>query len=413
MRRLLGCLTFPIAVVLSLLAPPRSAWTQEPRTFRVATFNASLNRDRPGKLLEDLKRGDDPQIRNVAEIIQRVRPDILLINEFDYVKDGSAARLFQQNYLSHGQNGAQPIEYPYVHVAPVNTGVFSGHDLDRNEQLDPTPGSRAYGGDCLGFGLFPGQYGMVVFTRFPIEGTPRSFQSLKWAKMPGALLPAQPSGEPWYGPDALAVLPLSSKSHWDIPIRVESRIVHLLASHPTPPAFDGPEDRNGKRNHDEIRLWADYVSGGEHARYLVADGESQPAAAPEHFIILGDLNADPYDGGSAPGAIDQLLMHPRVDASFVPTSKGAVESAVLEGEANTRQKADPARDTANFSDREPGNLRVDYVLPSRTLSVRGGGVFWPLRADPLARLVAMEPDVASSDHRLVWLDLAIAPGSRP
>jgi 3-phytase len=145
----------------------------------------------------------------------------------------------------------------------------------------------------------------------------------------------------------------------------------------------------------------------------VADGESQPAAAPEHFIILGDLNADPYDGGSAPGAIDQLLMHPRVDASFVPTSKGAVESAVLEGEANTRQKADPARDTANFSDREPGNLRVDYVLPSRTLSVRGGGVFWPLRADPLARLVAMEPDVASSDHRLVWLDLAIAPGSRP
>ena len=34
--------------------------------------------------------------------------------------------------------------------------------------------------------------------------------------------------------------------------------VHFLVSHPTPPVFDGPEDRNGPRNYDEIRFWADY-----------------------------------------------------------------------------------------------------------------------------------------------------------
>ena len=35
--------------------------------------------------------------------------------------------------------------------------------------------------------------------------------------------------------------------------------MHLLVAHPTPPTFDGAEDRNGTRNHDEIRFWADYV----------------------------------------------------------------------------------------------------------------------------------------------------------
>ena len=79
--------------------------------------------------------------------------------------------------------------------------------------------------------------------------------------MPGALLPDDPARRhrDWYSPDELAVLPLSSKSHWDVPVRIGSTTLHLLASHPTPPAFDGPEDRNGRRNHDEIRFWSDYL----------------------------------------------------------------------------------------------------------------------------------------------------------
>ena len=50
----------------------------------MATFNASLNREAPGQLLDDLTTADNVQASNVAETIQRVDPDIILINEFDY-----------------------------------------------------------------------------------------------------------------------------------------------------------------------------------------------------------------------------------------------------------------------------------------------------------------------------------------
>ena len=56
----------------------------------------------------------------------------MLINEFDYVEGGVAAQLFRDNYLERPQNGADPVEYPYYVVAPVNTGVPSGLDLDNS-----------------------------------------------------------------------------------------------------------------------------------------------------------------------------------------------------------------------------------------------------------------------------------------
>jgi 3-phytase len=44
------------------------------------------------------------------------------------------------------------------------------------------------------------------------------------------------------------------------------------------------------------------------------------------------------------------------------------------------------------------------VLPSRSLRVTGGGVFWPVQADPRYRLTGVYP-FPSSDHRLVWKDI--------
>ncbi len=106
---------------------------------------------------------------------------------------------------------------------------------------------------------------MVVLSRYPIDTRrARTFQDFLWKDMPGALLPDDPATAApadWYSPDELADVRLSSKSHWDLPIRIGRRTVHFLVSHPTPPTFDGPEDRNGTRNHDEIRFWADYVAG--------------------------------------------------------------------------------------------------------------------------------------------------------
>ncbi|MEV0396900.1 endonuclease/exonuclease/phosphatase family protein [Polymorphospora rubra] len=396
-----------LAALPSVAAPAAAHGKGE--DVRFATFNASLNRSAAGTLRADLSTPGNAQARTIAEIVQRNRPDVLLINEFDY--DPVAARLFQDNYLSVGQNGAKPVSYPYRFIAPSNTGIASGFDLNNNGQVVTQPGTPGYGDDALGFGDFPGQYGMVVYSQYPIDlRGARTFQNFLWKDMPGALLPddpATPAPADWYSPEELAVFRLSSKSHWDLPIKVGKRTVHFLVSHPTPPVFDGPEDRNGRRNFDEIRFWADYVRPGS-GRYIYDDQGRRGGLRPgSNFVIAGDLNSDPRDGDSIPGAAQQLLEHRWVNAGFTPSSRGAVEASALQGGANTTHRSNPKYDTADFADVPgPGNVRADYVLPSRGLVVRDGGVFWPVASDPLARLTGTFP-FPSSDHRLVWLDLRV------
>ncbi len=389
-------------LVVTLVTP--AALAKEPKgrptPVRFATFNASLNRFSAGQLIEDLSTPDDTQAQAVAEIIQRTRPDVLLINEFDFDEEGRAAELFQDNYLSVSQNGADPIHYPHRFLAPSNTGIPSGFDLNN----DGTVGGPD---DAFGFGFFPGQYGMLVLSRFPIDRrNVRTFRLFLWKDMPGALLPDDPdTPQPadWYSPEELAVFRLSSKSHWDVPIRVGKQMVHLLASHPTPPVFDGPEDRNGRRNHDEIRFWADYVIPSRSG--YIYDDEGQFGGLPpgDPFVIAGDQNADPYDGDSIPGAAQQLLDHPLVNTRETPDSEGAVEQTILQGGINLEHEGKPAYDTADFAE-PPGNLRVDYVLPRKNLRITDAAVFWPTTDDPLFGLVGTFP-FPSSDHRLVWIDI--------
>jgi hypothetical protein len=399
-------LIFAVAGLVPATAAPRP-----PGLVRIATFNCSLNRLAPGGLRASLASPDDAQARAVAEIIQRVQPDILLLQEFDYDAGGESMRAFQRNYLSVPQNGATPVEFRYAFSAESNTGVPSGFDFDHD-------GKVGGGGDALGFGEFPGQYGMVLFSRFPVDTHHvRTFRKFLWRDMPGALLPDRPETPlpfDWYSPEQLAVLPLSSKSHWDVSVKLAGRVLHVLASHPTPPAFDGPEDRNGLRNHDEIRFWSDYLSG---AKYPRDDAGRRGRFGGGSFIVMGDQNSDPVDGGSRNDAIRTLLAHPRVNSTFVPASAGAPEAAAEQGGANATQQGDPRNDTADFNDRSAGNLRVDYLLPSKDLVVCGGGVFWPAQADPDARLVWGGPP-PSSDHRLVWIDVSAGrarcpPGSDP
>ena len=363
-------------------------------TVRFQTFNASLNRTRAGELVEDLSTPDDAQAATVAEIIQRTRPDVLLLNEFDYVPNGEAVDLFRENYLEVGHNGAKPIHYRYAYVAPSNTGIPSGFDLDNN-------GSVGGGNDAYGFGEFEGQYGMAVLSRFPIDTRKvRTFQKFRWKDMPGNLIPTD-----FYSPEEQRILRLSSKSHWDVPVRIGRDTVHFLVSHPTPPTFDGAEDRNGRRNHDEIRFWADYVSD---ARYLYDDrGRRGGLDRGASFVIAGDQNADPLDGDSVAAAIDQLLKNRRI-VDPLPTSAGGPEASVRQGGANTTHRGASAYDTADFNDNPaPGNLRADYVLPSRKgLRVEDAGVFWPTTTDPLYRLTGDFP-FPSSDHRAVWVDLQV------
>ncbi|MEV0174763.1 endonuclease/exonuclease/phosphatase family protein [Streptomyces sp. NPDC050803] len=393
------------AALAGATAGQAAAAERQGRTVRFATFNASLNRATEGALVTDLSTPDNEQARNVAETIQRVDPDVLLVNEFDHVAGGAAVRLFHDNYLAVGQRGAEPVRYRHRFTAPVNTGVASGIDFDGRNGAVTTPGSDAYAQDAFGYGWFPGQYGMAVYSKYPIDTRAvRTFQRFLWKDMPGHVMPPG-----YYSDEATAVFRLSSKSHWDVPVCIGHARVHFLVSHPTPPTFDGPEDRNGRRNHDEIRLWADYIGGPRRSAYLYDDrgvrGGLRPGA---RFVLAGDLNADPYDGDSYDHAVRQLLDHPAVRLPGTPpASAGGVEAARLQGGANASHTGDPAYDTSDFNDTAPGNLRVDHVIPSRGLVPGANGVFWPASDDPLYRLVGGGAAQPTSDHRLVWQDVHV------
>ena len=411
----IGLLAIAMAVLVVGAVPAEAGRGVTP--VRFATFNASLNRFNAGDLAAEISAPGSPQPDTIAEIIQRVRPDVLLINEFDYDAGGVSAREFQDNYLSVAHGDAEPIIYPHRFVAPSNTGIPSGFDFDKN-------GSVGGPGDAYGFGFFPGQFGMVVYSMFPIDFDKlRTFQLFLWKDMPGALLPVDPStGQMWYSDEDLDVFRLSSKSHWDVPIVISDsggpKTVHFLVSHPTPPVFDGPEDRNGTRNNDEIRFWADYIAPSRSG--YISDDNGRPGGLPPGalFVIAGDQNSDPSDGDSIPGSAQQLLDHQLINTRVTPSSPGGTEQAALQGNANTLHIGDPAFDTADFFDgfppppfgNAPGNLRADYVLPRKNLHILEGGVFWPASDDPLFPLAGTFP-FPSSDHRLVWIDVRI-PGRR-
>jgi hypothetical protein len=361
-------------------------------SLRVATFNSSLNRPLPGQLAMDLSTPLDPQAQAVAEIIQRNAPDVLLLNEFDHDPEGEAAEAFNRNYLARPQGGQAPIDYPYIYQAPSNTGIPSGADLD---------GDGIVGGpaDALGYGDFEGQYGMVLFSKHPIDAAnARTFQKFLWKDMPDSQLPTRHYDELVRG-----VLRLPSKSMWDVPVTVGDKTIHVIAAHPTPPVFDGPEKRNRTRNHDEIRMINDYLGADGSGDYLYDDSGKRGALAPgSDFVVLGDLNSDAASGESDPAAILDLLGN-RLLVDPLPVGPELPGELELRGLAGITRSA---LGTADFGRGSAGVLRVDYVLPSATLPVRGSGVFWPVAGQDGAGLLTGWPP-ASSDHRLVWVDVTV------
>ena len=389
------CWSLVLLIGLGCLPTSGDAQEAESTSVRFATFNTSLYRREHGQLMAELKEDGHKRPAQIAEIIQTTRPDVILINEFDYDEEGVAARLFAENYLGKPQGAQQPIEYPHRYFASVNTGVDSGVDLNGDGKKTGTTV------DAFGYGTHPGQYGMLVLSKFPIDtDNVRTFQKFLWKDMPDCLWPVVPeTGKPYYSDEVKEVFRLSSKSHWDVPIQIGERTVHFLVSHPTPPVFDQEEDRNGCRNHDEIRLWADYVSPTRNDYIYDDSGRRGGLEEGAHFVIAGDLNADPNDGDSNDQAARQLTTHELINNEFAPSSAAAAVAAKETGRANLNHSGDPAHDTGDFNDAKVGNLRIDYVLPSKTLEIVDSGVFWPATDDP------QYPLSKATDHRLVWIDI--------
>lgn len=353
--------------------PVDSPTPRDPVALRVATYNSSLFGEAAGETAEKVKDGGDRQVERILSVITATSPDILVLQELDYDPSGQTLETLNANL-------DQP--YPHLLQLPSNTGVPTGLDMDGDGDTDGP-------GDAQGYGVFEGQYGFAVMSRYPIdEATLRAYQTFLWQDMPDARLPTL-DGAPWYSPEELAVLRLSSKNHAVVPVEVGGETLNLLIAHPTPPVFDGDEDRNGLRNHDEIRLLAEILNNAD---WLVDDaGVAGGLDSAAHAVVFGDMNADPVDGDSVDGAIQQLLEHPRIHpdtatGSLVPASTGA---AALDSRPD--DSGDPAQDTASWGQ------RVDYVLPTRELKVKASAVHWP----------EGDRSVEGSDHRMVWVDLEL------
>ncbi len=389
-----------IVFVLLFVVLSAGGWNTEKTTskdpVRFALFNIW---EMSTKKLTDVDSsgvGRNKQLKAAAEIIRNINPDVLVLNEIDHDIDalltGKDLALnphrFNDAYLNQGEN---PLSYPFVYAAPCNTGILSGMDLDNNGKIatEADRGSRDHGGDSYGYGDYPGQFSMAILSRYPLQHEKaRTFQKFLWKDLPDNLIPAD-----WYSAEKIEIFRLSSKSHWDIPVKIGDKTVHLLISHPTPTGFDGGEDRNGRRNYDEIRMWVHYISNDS---VMVDDaGIRGGLGENESFIIAGDLNAAPRGAKLETGqrSIDQLLKHTRInDCGNLLISKGALYG---------REPGPPGyleRRTAGWAGR---GLRIDHLLPSVDLQPLNGGVYWP---DATVDAEGTALAIKASDHRLIWLD---------
>lgn len=376
-----------LALAAGMSVPASATVLAESETapaLRVLSYDVSMDHD----LTESLPGGADEQAAAVAQVLQSTRPDVVLLGGFGEALSDTeleeSIELFTEEYLAVGQNGEEGLKYAfsYPSLSDEDVDAAAARGAENSEEL-----------------LGPG---MVLLSRYSIDTEQlRTFSAFQWSDMPGALLPedGEPSAEEESGV-------LSTSGHWDIPIEVGSTTVHLLASHP---AFTVDADESAlRRNHDELRFWSDYVSGVRSwARSYIYDdnGVRGGLGSGSRFVVLGRLGADPQDGEAYDEAIGQLLDHQRINDPE-PGSTGAREAAETQGRMNSQHTGDPELDTADLADDGPGNLRLDYVLPSKNLPILDAEVFWPAADEPGSELTGIEPFPASA-HRPVWVDLLV------
>ncbi|MFW2543129.1 endonuclease/exonuclease/phosphatase family protein [Primorskyibacter sp. 2E107] len=294
----------------------------------MATYAGDFSRKGPGLLLRDLLKEEPvPGVPTIAA----ARPDVLLLTDVDFDAGLAALSQLQRRLREVG------LDLPYAFAARPNTGLQTGRDLDGDGRLG---GPR----DAQGYGWFSGQAGQAVLSRWPVELV-TSHSEMLWEAVPDSAIRRDDPGK--------GLQRLSSSAHWAVRVRTPGGAVQLLTVGATPPVFDGPEDRNGRRNRDEVLLWAH-----------VLDGKLGPV--PEGpVVLLGNLNLDPARGQGIREAVDIVLRHSRLQ--------------------------DPLPDQPTVAWETAGEMRVSYVLPSKALEIHDAGISPP------------EPD--AGPHRLVWVDL--------
>ncbi|CAN0592192.1 unnamed protein product, partial [Ectocarpus sp. 12 AP-2014] len=317
-------------------------------------YHTELSRDGPGLLLRDIASGKDEQVEAVVNVIAHLDADVLVLGDID----------FDYNAVALSALARRLDSYPFQFAKLPNRGRQSGYDLD---------GDGLIGGasDAWGYGEFTGQGGLAILSKHPL-GEVVDYSAELWTGLERALALPETSPEQ----------PLSTTAHWEVPVLLpDGQRVTLMSWHATAPVFDGPKDRNGRRNHDEAAFWLERLN----------------TLPPPYPILAGFANLDVFDGDGRPEALNALLAH---DAIIDP--RPISEGGALAGTADSAHRGPAALDTVAWPQDGPGNLRVDYLLPSSKLEVTGAGVFWPTPDQFLGKEV-----VQASRHRMVWVDINV------
>ncbi|WP_299921733.1 endonuclease/exonuclease/phosphatase family protein [uncultured Pelagimonas sp.] len=274
--------------------------------------------------------GDEP-VAGIETIVQ-AQPDILHLTNIDFDAGLVTLKALQMQLADRG------LSLDHSFARKPNTGMSTGLDIDGD-------GRRGGPRDAQGFGYFSGQGGQALLSRFPLELTADK-SDVTWSDLSHSLIaPDDPAGK---------VQRVSSSAHWAVTVKVNERAVTLLTLAATPPVFDGPEDRNGRRNHDEVLLWT----------YSLAQ---EPGLYKAPVVLIGNFNLDPIRGEGIHAAAKQVLSHPRLQ--------------------------DPLPDLPTVEWERVGEMRVSYVLPDKVLDVVD------------AKVMPLEP--TAGPHRLVWVDVTL------
>ena len=87
---------------------PSADLKKDENSIRFASFNISFNRKNEGQLKQELALNKSIKPKRIAEIIQRVRPDVIFLCEFDFDPGGEGIANFASNYLVFHKTGRPP-----------------------------------------------------------------------------------------------------------------------------------------------------------------------------------------------------------------------------------------------------------------------------------------------------------------
>lgn len=371
---------------------PAPTLTQEGTTapksdgdLRVATLHAGLTAEGGSgesaeQLVSALRTGNHVQARVIARTVQMNEPDVLVLTGVTYDDAEMVAEYLRSLYFSSGQDGLAGMDYPHVFTAGTNSGQESGADLDGD-------GIIGGPGDAIGYGEYPGEYGMIVFSKHPIvDEEVRTFQNFLWRDLPNRSMPFEDSDL------EASILRLQESSFWDVPVEVPGQPdhVHVLA---TSVAAQQPNETETARAEDIRTVISDYVAGS--AWYLTDDAGRSGGLAPEDEAIVAGA---PVATGAEPSeALETLLGSDHLQD---PQPEAVTEVPVSQ-RSDSAEQSDPTATRHVPGDRD---RRTSLVLPGPGLEVSSSGVFWPAEGE--AGYALVDPSSTHSlQDRLVWVDL--------